>query len=449
MYCRSLCFLALIVVLLPMEARTQVNKNDQRLEAAAELIRAQRLNDAEKQLDEILKIAPNDALAINMLGTVRAQQGRINEAESLFLRAVRIDQQLVGARMNLAYLYELKKQPAKVVSPLEEVLGLDPGNAEALDMLARAWLAQGQFEKSISVLEQAKQAAQLPASLLVLLGDTYLKTSNLAKAEESYQSALSQQNDDANAVLGLAQVQLQRGDLTTALEYLARAKKMSAPSPATLYRFALVASAAGLYEDANNALQAAIKLKSDDASYYFALGTTWIKKPDLFEAEKAFRASLKLDADSPQAQLSLGYVLLEQKKYAEARDWIEKSLQKEKSIPEPFYYLGLIAQEQNDDERAIPLFKNAIELVPSFSFPHAALGASYLKLKNYQLAKQELELSIKLNPNDAKAHYNLALLYARLKFPDRAQEEMNIVEALKKGSKQSDRIGESAAPKPN
>jgi len=442
-----LCLLA-ILVLAPTQGWAQVNNNAKRLETVAELIRSQRLLEAEKQLNIVLSATPNDPLAINMLGTVRAQQGNLDEAEGLFLRAIRIDNQLIGARMNLAYLYSLKKQPEKCVLQLEEVVRVDPANIQAVDMLAQNLVAQGQVEKAIAVIERAKKTASLPASLFVLLGDAYLKKGNLPQAEETYQFILGQQPEYTDAVLGLAEVSRRRGDANNALQYLARARKLPAESPTTLYRFAMVASAAGSYEEANNALQAAIKLKPDDASYYVALGNTWIKKPDLFEAEKAFRAALKIDPEDSQAQLSLGYVLLEQKKYSEAREWLEKSLQKDKTIPETFYYLGLIAQEQNEDQKAIDLFQNAVQLVPSYSFPHAALGASYLKLKNYPLAKQELELSIKLNPNDAKAHYNLAVLYARLKDADRAQEEMRIVEALKSKNKSPEKPGESPAPKP-
>ena len=230
----------------------------------------------------------------------------------------------------------------------------------------------------------------------------------------------------------MAQVALFGGEVEKALTYLARARKMTATSPDTLYRFALVALGAGLYEEANGTLLAAIKLNPKDPSYFLALGNTWIKKPDLSEAEQAFRRALELQPDNPKSRrCTLGFTLLEQKKYPEARVWLEKSLQKDKSIPETLYYLGQIAQEQNDDEQAIGFLKQALALAPLYSFAHAALGISYLRLKNYPLAQQELELSVKLNPNDAKAHYNLAVLFARLKNPERAQEEMQIVERLK------------------
>ena len=423
-------------------AVAQVDNLLKQLEHAAALIANNRIADAEKELSSILRVAPDEPAALNLLGTIRAKQGRLPEAEKFFMRAVRSDHKYVGAHMNLAYLYTLMGQPKNTVSELNDVLLLDPKNAEALDKLARLLLAQGEVDEGIKAIEQAERAQPLSVTLLVLLGDAYLTKGNTARAEARYQLALEQQNNNTDAVLGLAQVSQFNGHANSASLYLARARKMVATSPDTLYRFALVALGAGLYEEANGTLLAAIKLNPNDPAYFLALGTTWIKKPDLVEAEQAFRRALQLQPDSPKAQMYLGYTLLEQKKYPEAREWLEKSVQKDKSVPETFFYLGQIAQEQNDDERAIGFFKQALALVSSYSFAHAALGVSYLRLKNYPLAQQELELSVKLNPNDAKAHYNLAVLFARLKNPERAQEEMQIVEKLKNAGK----VGQSKGP---
>lgn len=406
------------------------------LERAAALIAEDRTADAEKELSTILRVAPNEPAALNLLGTIRAKQGRLREAETLFLRATRADDKFLGPHMNLAHLYTLIGQPKNTISELKKVLLLDPKNTEALDRLARLLLSQGEIDEGIKTLEQAEQSQTLSSSLMVLLGDAYLKKGNTSSAEARYQLVLDRQSDETDAVLGLAQAAQLKGDNNLALLYLARARKMVAKSPDTLYRFALVALGAGLYEEANGTLLAAIKVNPKEPAYYLALGTTWIKKPDLLEAEQAFRRALELQPDNPKTQMSLGFTLLEQKKYPEARMLLERSVLKDKSVPEKFYYLGQIAQEQNEDEQAIQYFKQALALLPSYSFAHAALGASYLRLKNYPLAQQSLELSIKLNPNDAKAHYNLAVLFARLKNPERAQEEMRIVEQLKSAKPQ-------------
>ena len=127
-----------------------------RLEHAASLIADKHIAEAEKELSAILKATPNEPTALNLLGTVRAQQGRFNEAEILFSRAVRGDNRFVGPHMNLAYLYTLTGQPKKTISELREVLRLDPKNSEALDRLARLLLAQGQIDEGIKLLEQAE-----------------------------------------------------------------------------------------------------------------------------------------------------------------------------------------------------------------------------------------------------------------------------------------------------
>src|SRR5437870_5698877 len=86
---QPIILLALIIAACP-QAPAQ-NGPQPSLERAAELIRDNRLQEADSELDQILKTRPNDAAALNLRGTVRAQQGKLNEAETLFLRAARLD----------------------------------------------------------------------------------------------------------------------------------------------------------------------------------------------------------------------------------------------------------------------------------------------------------------------------------------------------------------------
>src|SRR6266545_4512348 len=223
-----------------------------------------------------------------------------------FAQKMSIDDHLIGPRMNLAYLYLLKGEQEKSISELKGVLSLDPSHPEALERVARSLLARGQLDEALLALEHTSQPEALSGPLLVLLGDAYLKKGNVDKAEQTYQLAVRNQSGETDAVLGLAQVSQFRGDAKNALVYLSRARKLVASSPETLYRFALVSAAAGLYEEANVSLQAAIRLKPDEPTYFLALGNTWLKKPDVAAAEQAFRRSLELQPDSAQAQMSLG-----------------------------------------------------------------------------------------------------------------------------------------------
>ena len=431
---RSALILALCWLVSVAAAPTvaQGNAYAERLERTAVLIKNDQLAEAEQQLNAILKLAPKEAVALNLLGTVRAKQGRLDDAEALFTRSIQSDKELVGAYMNLAYLYLLKGQPEKTALQLKEVLRLQPGNVDASYRLAWLLLSLGRFDESISVINTAKQTQPLSIPLLNLLGDAHLKKRDVRNAEEVYLLVLKEQSSNGDALLGLAASAQVRGDAQTVSLYLSRAKDVIADSPDLLHKFALVAQNSGHKSEALWALKRAIELRPKEPSYHFALGLAWLIDPaDLQEAEGVFQQFLKLQPGNARGQLYLGYVLLKQKKHAEARAWLEKSIQKETGPPETFYYLGVIAQEQNENERAIELLEKAIQLAPSYASAHVALGATYLKLKDYSRAQQAFETAVKLNPDDSKAHYNLALLFARLKNQERAQQEMRIVENLK------------------
>ena len=428
-----------------LSARAQ-GGTDPRLERAASLISGDRLADAEQELNAILKARPTDALALNLLGTVRAKQGRLDEAEALFTRAVRLDDKFAGAHMNLAYLYLLKNAPEKTVVELRAVHRLVPEDADVSYKLAHLLLTLGRADECVAVVEDARRANQLTPPLTTLLGDAYLKKGDAGRAEESYKLALGADANNPDALLGLALVSQSKGDAQSASAYLARVKPIVADSPEMLYRFAVAALRSAMYDDAKAALERAAQLKPDEPAYFIALGAVWLKKPDLFEAERAFRQALKLQPDNPQAQMYLGYTLLKQKKLPEARELLESSAKRDATAPETFYYLGLIAEEQNEDARAVELFGKSVGLAPSFAVAHIALGSTYLKLKDYERARQELETGVKLKPDDSKAHYNLARLYALLKEPERAKTEMAIVEKLKTAGQTQAQEADIAAP---
>jgi Tfp pilus assembly protein PilF len=432
---RAQAIIVFLGLLCFFEARTVAQESAlvQRLEEVATMIKDNRLAEAEKELTEVLRVAPDLPAALNFLGTVRAMQGRLNEAETLFLRAVRGDQKFSGARMNLVYLYALKRTPEKAILQLKEIIAIEPENAAANEKLAELLVSQGRFDEGISLIEKQKQSSAVPPSLLVILGDAYLGQKLFEQAEENYLTALDGRLDNAGALLGLAQISRAKGEIRETSIYLNRVATLAAGSnsPEFLYKFAIEALRVGMSDEAKPALERALELRTKDPVFLLALGIVWLRKGDLFESEKIFRRLLEIQPASVQGQLHLGYVLLNQKKYGEARGWLEKSARPPVAVPEVYYYLGLLAQEENDDARAIVLFEKTIRKLPNYAHARIALGSSYMRLKNYVRAKQELEMAVKLDPEEPTGHYNLALLYSRLKDPARAQEQMRIVEQLK------------------
>src|SRR5690242_20021552 len=104
---QKLFLLLCVVCLFVATTRSQSQDVVQVFEEIANLIQNNRLPEAEKELNAVLRVTPDNPVALNLLGTIRAKQNRLPEAETLFLRAVRKDSKFTGARMNLVYLYLL------------------------------------------------------------------------------------------------------------------------------------------------------------------------------------------------------------------------------------------------------------------------------------------------------------------------------------------------------
>src|ERR1043166_6201905 len=92
-----MCLLCLFVA----TVRSQNSDVVKLFEQIATLIQNNRLPEAEKELNAILRVTPDMPVALNLLRTIRAKQNRLLEAENLFLRALKKDSKYTGARMNL------------------------------------------------------------------------------------------------------------------------------------------------------------------------------------------------------------------------------------------------------------------------------------------------------------------------------------------------------------
>src|SRR5205085_9630732 len=104
----------------------------------------------------------------------------------------------------------------------------------------------GRLDDCIAFVEQTRRARAPSSALLIILGDAQLKKGEAVKAEESYRQALDAQGDNADALLGLAQVAQVKADANNAALYLRRAKDFVGNSPELLYKYAQIASNSNL-----------------------------------------------------------------------------------------------------------------------------------------------------------------------------------------------------------
>ncbi|HEV2880078.1 MAG TPA: tetratricopeptide repeat protein [Pyrinomonadaceae bacterium] len=360
---RAVIVLALTCVFLapPQGARAQQQQgaNDLagQLERAASLIGGDQLAEAERLLNQVLKVRPQEAVALNLLGAIRAKQGKLDEAEVFFSRAIGSDKKLTGARMNLAYLFLLKGQPEKTAAELREVLRLEPANAEATYRLAWVLLSQNRTDECINLVEQVRQQQQqtLSAPLLAVLGDAYMRRgdrgkamaalksaielnpnepsyhytagvgwlkhpADLQEAEQSFRRFLTLRPGDAQGQLHLGYVLLKQKRHAEARELLERSLQTGAGTPEAFYYLGLIAQGQNEDERAIGLFEKSIQLAPSFGHVHIALGSTYLKLKDYARAQSALETGAKLTPDDTKAHYNLALLYSRLKQPERARE---------------------------------------------------------------------------------------------------------------------------------
>lgn len=357
------------LLLVPAVATAQANDRVEQLKRAASLIGGNQLAEAERQLNQILKVAPEEAAALNLLGALRAKQGRLEEAEALFLRAVRGDAKLTGARMNLAYLYLLKREPEKSAARLREVLRFEPANAEAAHRLAWLLLSQNRVEECLALFESLKETRAVSAPLLAVAGEAYLK----------------------------------KGDRAAAVASLKKAAELNPSEPS--YHFAIgsawLAFPADLSE-AELAFRQFLKLRPDDAQGQMHLGYVLLKQKRLAEARAMLESSTQKGAATPEAFYYLGLIAQGENDDARALELFEKSIRLAPAYSHAHVALGATFLKLKDYARAQQALEEGVKLSPEDPKAHYNLALLYARLKQPERAQEEMRI-VKRLKNEGKA----------------------------------------------
>jgi len=382
---REMLLMGLLVFLAAQPAASSQSTGSSRatayslLKKAATQISAGRLSQAEATLENLLQADSSDFQAINLLGVIRAKQGRNKEAEKLFDEAVRGNPRITGAHVNLGLLYLETNRPQQAASQLKEALQLEPHRPDIMADLARA---------------------------------LQLEAAGYAKA----------------------------GDFKTALPLLLQARSLEPENVSLLFEIGMAQTRLSLYEDAAKSFSAALKLRPADAAVVLALARAEMaaKRYDL--AEQSLQAYLRLRPDDAAAHYDSGYALRLLQRNQEARQEFKRALQLEPGQTESIYELGILDLEEGQMSRAAARFSQVLARSPDHLGAQLSLAQVDYDRKQYASAKTLLERVVHQAPSNYKAHYYLGLCEARLGDKASSERELALAVALERRADESQRV---------
>jgi tetratricopeptide (TPR) repeat protein len=339
------------------------------IQNAAKSLAAGDLTRAESTLNLVLQAAPDDFRALNLLGIVRAQQGREPDAEKLLQRAIELKPEFASAHVSLGMLYVQMSKPDEAVLQFQEALRLDADRSDARSSLVGVWR------------EQAREAVG-------------------------------------------------KNDPEKALSLLLRAQKVSPHEPDTLYDLGMVELKMSLFPDAILAFTEASKLRRDDANALYGLGRAQTAIVSFEEAHETFVRYCELRPSDASGHYALGMTLEALLRTQDARSQFEKSIALQPVQTESYFQLGRISLESGDVGVALAQFRRVLARDPHHAGALAGTGRLRFEEKDYPRAVELLEKAIAADASSREAHYYLGMTYARMNRGEDSEKELAIATRL-------------------
>lgn len=129
---------------------------------AKKFIETEKYDDALKEINAVLDISPNDALALFNKGVLYERLNQSNEAEEILREAIVIDPDYIPAHLQLALILEKLRKFDDAKKEFEEIIRLKPDSKESrmamsrLAVLKESMAMIAYLDKGIKLLEEKK-----------------------------------------------------------------------------------------------------------------------------------------------------------------------------------------------------------------------------------------------------------------------------------------------------
>lgn len=354
---------------------------------AGRLVEQHRIVEAEAALGPLLSQEPQNVQVLVLLGRVRLEQGRNDEALQLFDQAVKLDPKSPEPRIWQGNALASSHRWPEALTMYESVLQTDPDNALA---------------------KQGEAGAASQAALA------------------------ARKNHEMEASLGL----------------LLRGRTFVPHDPTLLRNFGVQAMDMKLYADSEAALLEAHALSPNDALTLYALSRTQLLEQKMPQAEANMRAYLAIRPDDASAHYGLGRILHMELRLDEARAELNRSIQLQPDQTESYYELGQIELDLHNDGAAAPLFERVIARDPTHGGALTGMGILAYRKKDYLTAEGFLKRAAASAPNYREARYYYGLTLMRLGKKELAAPELDAAIRLAHQESAAERSGMHLASPP-
>ncbi|HZZ15997.1 MAG TPA: tetratricopeptide repeat protein, partial [Candidatus Sulfotelmatobacter sp.] len=437
----------------------QVKKNYVQL-----LILKNRLDEATKLNDEILKSNPHDTEGLVYRGQVQLRQNDGRGAVDSLQQAVKSDSNNAAAHYQLGLAFDMQHDEGQAEAELRESVRLRPDFTDAQRALANLELRRGDLDALTQTAQLIIGGAPESPDGYLLRAVAEMNRKKYPEAEQDLRKAgaVAPNNPTPLVQLGnLRQLQKQYGE---AIKFYQQALDKDPASTDALQGVMNTYIAQKQLDQAVAAAKAQIAKSPNVSGFYDLLGTALFEKKDFKGAEEAFNKAVELDKNNSDALLKLAQAQAESGSVAQALATYQQSI-KDHPKEISFYLLaGMMYESQSSWDQAKAMYQQALTIEHDNPLasnnlayvmlqqggnvdvalamaqtarrgmpdsPNAAdtLGWAYFQKGVYQSAIDMFQEALRLNEkkggaDDPTVHYHLGVAYQKANQPVLARQQL-------------------------
>jgi Flp pilus assembly protein TadD len=257
---------------------------------------------AAESFEALLHLDPNDLTAINYLGWAALRQGKPDEAERRFRRALEVQPKEPEAHRGLAQSLDAQKKP-EAAGAYRDYLDLMSNDAEARSRLVHLLVEQKENDAALAELDRQDAGKQPTLESLKLRADIQIAGKKWDDSIATLQQALALAPNDAHLHGGLGRILLQKREFAAAEKEMRVALRLDSKNLAYWKDLSSTFFLGGNYPAALGTLDEIAKVEQPGAGVWFVRAICYDKLNQPKLALEAYQKFLELDQDKNPDQV--------------------------------------------------------------------------------------------------------------------------------------------------
>ena len=371
------------------------------------------LNNARIFFERSLKINPNDGEAHSYLGILDDGAGDFKSAEIHFAKSARFNPKSASARNNYGAILLKNKRVREAAAEFTASLKIDPKQPNAFVNLAQIRFAENTPESLRVSFELFERAAVLGSDAaiersLIVIALRLKNSADAAKHYQIYATQMTEKSSDAASRAELGGALLEAGLLNEAETELKAALALDSSNADATVLLGRVYLARNDIKSAGILLETAVAKNRATAAIYSLLAIVYEKAGRYDNAIPAMRLAINMKPESENYRFQYGLLLTNADAPAAAVIRLDEALRTFPKSPRLWLARGIADLKDNKNVEAAESINKAIVLDSKFAQAYAYLGLVKAQIGDYAGAIKAYRTALANNANLAVVHQLIA-----------------------------------------